>query len=529
MAKYAALNAEFAQMIAVAGKAAARQFDALDDATIGYLAGRYQVDALSYNDPLEAKYTASNGLLDVESYREDLQFTIDAHRDAIGARDYVSIRSMFADEAGRVAGSEGYLLEPDGVSLQSMCNAFASADIAVCEARIARSRGHEIEPPTQPIRIAPRQTGTTSSDVAFVTFGHELLQRPALAKGASTQQATRTSLRFFRELYGDMMPREIQPQHVRDYREALMLRPTKISRATGALALPELVRQYEGKVWPRQSSKTVNSHIANLSALWTMAIKEGEHPYSSLVNPFAGIRDGSNSGGRTGAAPEYSIDELNALFRLPVFTEHERPTRGKAEAAYWIPLLLLWTGARPNEIAQLNVADIYKDHTGWRIRITDQGEHETKGRQTLKTSRIGRGRRDFPLPQWLVENGLPAYARWVTTQGRTALFPRLTTKGERNDLYATFGEWWNAYVRSHGLLTVGGRNPGRELRHAWATAARKSRLREEEREYIQGHIGNQSSASRIYGSEGSLGDAIRDLHYDGLKLDHLPVWCPQNG
>ena len=525
MTRYAEFNAEFDQMLVVARKAATRQFDTLDTTAIGCLTDRYQMDALNSDGPLEARYTTPGGQLDTEAYRDDLQMTIEAHHDALGERNYVAIRKVFGDQVERLAAQEGYRLAPDGASMKALCDAFVLADIAVCEARIVRSRGFEPEQPVQSIRPLAREADTKDGDVGFVTFGLDLLTRPALGKGASTQQATRTSLRFFKELHGDMLPRQIRPEQVRQYRDALRKRPTRLTRASDRLALPDLIRQHEGKTCPRQSAKTVNGHICALSALWNSAANdEHERPYDTLVNPFLSIRDKSNRGLRAGDAPAYSTDELNALFRLPVFTDGERPTRGKGEAAYWLPLLLLWTGGRPNEIAQLNVADIFQDPTGWRIRITDEGDHETKGHQALKTSRIGSGCREFPLPKWLVDNGLPRYAQWVAAQGHTALFPRLRPKGERNDLYATFGDWWCGYVRQHGLLQERGRKPGREFRHCWTTAARQSDLSEEAREYIQGHTSQQTKMNRRYGSQNSIGEAIASFRYQGLNLDHLLEW-----
>lgn len=53
-------------------------------------------------------------------------------------------------------------------------------------------------------------------------------------------------------------------------------------------------------------------------------------------------------------------DELKALFGSPVFTRYDLPRDAKAghDGAYWVPLLGLYTGARPGELCQLRVADV---------------------------------------------------------------------------------------------------------------------------------------------------------------------------
>jgi integrase len=52
--------------------------------------------------------------------------------------------------------------------------------------------------------------------------------------------------------------------------------------------------------------------------------------------------------------------ELELMFSQPLFTRYELPRnpKGGRDAAYWIPLLGLFTGARISELAQLRVDDI---------------------------------------------------------------------------------------------------------------------------------------------------------------------------
>jgi hypothetical protein len=53
--------------------------------------------------------------------------------------------------------------------------------------------------------------------------------------------------------------------------------------------------------------------------------------------------------------------ELRVLYASPVFTEGARPKAGRGEAAFWFPLLGLFTGARLGEIAPLSTADVKTD------------------------------------------------------------------------------------------------------------------------------------------------------------------------
>ena len=54
-------------------------------------------------------------------------------------------------------------------------------------------------------------------------------------------------------------------------------------------------------------------------------------------------------------------DAVHALFASPVYAGDDRPTSGRGEAAYWLPIIALYTGARLEEIAQLRVTDVRQE------------------------------------------------------------------------------------------------------------------------------------------------------------------------
>jgi integrase len=221
------------------------------------------------------------------------------------------------------------------------------------------------------------------------------------------------------------------------------------------------------------------------------------------------------------------MEEMGAIFRLPIFTAAERPRGGKGEASYWLPLLLLWTGARPEELAQLLVTDVVQDAaTGlWLLRITDEEDHPHKGRRSLKTTKSLSGRRVFPIPAALLELNFLAYVEAVRSSGELALFPRLRTKGERGLLWPVFGEWWSGYLKEHAVPLAPGKRPAREFRHVWTTAARASGLPREATEYIQGHKAAGGSAHEDYGSREPLGLWIDKLRFEGLDLSGVKPWA----
>lgn len=75
----------------------------------------------------------------------------------------------------------------------------------------------------------------------------------------------------------------------------------------------------------------------------------------------------------------FESEHLQAIFSGSVYMDGHRPKAGGGEAAYWLPLLALYTGARLNELGQLRPEDIYEEsytdpqgqqQRAWVIRVT---------------------------------------------------------------------------------------------------------------------------------------------------------------
>ena len=96
----------------------------------------------------------------------------------------------------------------------------------------------------------------------------------------------------------------------------------------------------------------------------------------------------------------WHIDELRLLFSSPVFAAGARPKGGRGEAAFWLPLLALHTGARLSELAALTAADVVIEQPSG-IAIITITEDVDQGR-TLKTLA---SRRVVPIHTELIRFG----------------------------------------------------------------------------------------------------------------------------
>jgi integrase len=216
---------------------------------------------------------------------------------------------------------------------------------------------------------------------------------------------------------------------VTHYLDLLAERPSRLPKEHFHCDLKQLAALYKDREdVKRLTSKTIEAYCLALNARWKEAQSDGSIP-EALVSPFSGRKFSRKTPGPR-AAKGFSPDELTAYFSMPAFKDGVRPKRGKGEAIFWVPLILMYTGARPEEVAQLLVDDIFQHEQDgrWVIRFTDEGWHPVKGQQSLKTEGQESGRRTFPVPQPLIALGLLAYRKSLQDAGEAALFPCCASK-----------------------------------------------------------------------------------------------------
>lgn len=251
-------------------------------------------------------------------------------------------------------------------------------------------------------------------------------------------------------------------------------------RDTVEAITPQDVMDFKDRLLAEKTEANTRTKLANLNTLLTYA-----HTTRRLIkeNPAAGIRITVKAKpGRS--RREFDQTALSALFGSPVYTDGFRPDGGAGEAAYWLPLLGLYTGARLNELGQLRPRDIYKetydedgrDAEAWVIRITAD---EDDG---LKLKNVGSERR-VPIHSDLVSLGFLDFVAASTGQPR--LFPAL--KPDRfGTVTAAWSRWFNRYLDLTCKVTDK-RVVFHSFRHSFKHYARQSSLPKEDHDTITGH------------------------------------------
>lgn len=518
--RFNAAAAEYDRNVAIARKALVRAFDNLDPPQIAWLTAIYRTERLEADQARRFEGSPA----DIES----LEAGIDVYEGLYQDSNPTRIVDIFGEDASALSVRHGLLIDPDSPDFVRLCFALLEAEMSLTDVRMARSSGkpvatEDVAPRPAPLVPSAKATKGPSED-SFPTIVERLLTNITDPISGTTQQGTRTALRFWRETHGELKPSEIKRHHVTQYIEMLLQRPARLPSSEQGLSIGKVIEKYQGRDVPRLSGKTINQHIGMLGSAWNKAHSRGDIDEALSANPFA--RRKVDEGPAPESNPELSKTELEALFALPIFTRGERPKQGRGEAVYWLPLMLLWTGARPEEVAQLTLSDFRFDdeRQRWVMRITDTEMHEHKGRRTLKTQSKGTGRRTFPVPMPLIELGLIDYIQWLRDHGETTLFPKLRTKSERGTIFDSFSRWFVPHLKAQGIISEGSRRPMREFRHNWTTEARKVGMPEDAREFIQGHSVAGKSANVAYGDRSVLGDQIDRIKFAGVDLSKVQRW-----
>ena len=260
------------------------------------------------------------------------------------------------------------------------------------------------------------------------------------------------------------------------------------------------------------TAANTNQYLTELSTILSFAVNQA----IIEINPATGTKIKTNESARDSRHP-FDHTALKAVFNSPIYTSNHRPVGGKGEAAYWLPLLALYTGARLDELCQLHVNDIrqetYQDaldasHTTWVLRITDEGAG-----QKLKNAG---SRRRVPIHQVLLNLGFIEYAQ---AQTGIQLFPELKPASAYGSLSGNWSKWFGKYLREK-IKVTDTKMVFHSFRHNFKDYSRNAGIATEVHNALTGHSGGDVAAN--YGSNKyplrPLAEAISKYKVTGFTL-----------
>jgi len=199
-----------------------------------------------------------------------------------------------------------------------------------------------------------------------------------------------------------------------------------------------MVEYRAGMVARGRANKTVNNHLAIISAFFEFAVTCA---YVN-ANPAKGLKIRNKSRAQN-ERKAFTPEQMKQVVGPRAEACHQY-IRLHHPAQHWLPVIMAYTGARPEEVCQLRVGDIRQEGEGW---IFDFASLDEGLRRKNESSR-----RFVPIHPKLFKLGLLQLKLLAEQQGTvgftTPLFPELT--GERRA--SSPSRWFNRRLRSEHLI-----------------------------------------------------------------------------
>lgn len=407
----------------------------------------------------------------------------------------------------------GLDFNPDEQEAKHASYAFLRGIVETLDHQLARQRGEvvstdRVAPAAQhPLRaVAPERTQADHSlptwDMVFDTWRDHAENRPVPTTLAS--QTAWRDLHRFAAAKDVRMPGDVTPRLMTAFVDDMRLR----------LAVP-----------------TLNERLTKIRGIYKIAV--GKHVLS--VNPAADTLGVRESGVKKRQRRRLPFDgaDLQIIFGSEIFTEHKRSRGQAAEASYWIPLLMFYTGARPEELAGLAISDLVHDQGhGWYLRMIDRPCDEdidlfddvpVSHRRTLKNAV---STRRVPVAQQLIDLGLLRYVESLRARNKTVFFPTLK-KDFHGKLSGAFSKFFGRYKRSLGITDK--RKVLYSFRHCMKDMLEAAEVPTKYLQRILGHTTGDGHVTDGYGSD--LPFDLLTKYFSQLQFPAIPAkpWQPGRG
>lgn len=356
-----------------------------------------------------------------------------------------------------------------------------AAKAALAETRAAKAELSAVEAaPLTP--VSPVSGGMMLDEGVIAGWAKE---RNPRAKGVDTYRST---ARWFYDRAGRIPVANITRANVQAFKAALLDEGT--------------------------SAANIQMKLRRLRTLLQWAF-ENDHATSNAAAGIT-IRDNAAASNRR---KEFDLVSLRSIFGSAVYSEGQRPRASRGEAAYWLPLLALFTGARLEEIGQLRPADVqllgYPDADGiersaWFIQITSDIAAGLKVKNAASERLV-------PVHPELQSLGFVQFVTDAAERGAVRLFDELRPNSYGR-LTAKWGQWFSRYLRLTCKVTDK-RMVFHSFRHTFKHYARHVEMIEGISRQIMGH--SSSDVADDYGtgySHHQLVEGMKAYRVPGLTL-----------
>lgn len=237
----------------------------------------------------------------------------------------------------------------------------------------------------------------------------------------------------------------------------------------------------------KASNKTIKDKLIRIGAFLNFCV-DMEHLDKNRLIYKIKIEDSDKR-------KEYKIEQLNSFFNSKWYTEDLEHNLKEEPHKIWIPLILLFTGARTNEIAQLYVEHIKEKEGIHLFKIKDEQEDQSTKNKSSN--------REVPIHKTLIDLGFLKYVEYQKKLKKDRLFSGLyltKNKGYGQHFGKIFNEFKYTWLDEEAIEKLNNNEILLDLhsfRHSFTTASRRGKILEDYYSSILGHKKNQTQR---YGS-----------------------------
>ena len=261
------------------------------------------------------------------------------------------------------------------------------------------------------------------------------------------------------------------------------------------------------------SKETTNKHLDRVSAVFKWCIGEG---YIDS-NPMEGKRLKLKKKPKEDGRAIFTETDLNTIFSTEIYRENKY----KHPYYFWLPLISLYSGARIQEICQLELDDIRKVQG---ILVFDINENsEFKRLKNLASRRL------IPVHPKLIEFGLENELIRLKRLDKKYLFCELHKPTGNRDGQSTSASKWFGRLKNKLELDNVENKTFHSFRHTFLDKMRKRKIPRNVAACLAGHE-NSDITYGVYGGTLDVAEelfpAIRALSYDDVDFSHVN-WKPK--
>lgn len=429
--------------------------------------------------------------------------------------------------------SEGITVDPNSDSYQRLLRVFVQGRLEVLDRSLDILKGKNPQFRDPLFKEAHAYSPTADIPVHKPTIADLLTLRErtlqTLKLSQKSRDASRLPSRLLQECFGnDKELESLTREDMHRLFDTLRKLPSNAVKRYKGKTLLQAIEAADKADDPRRlSDTTLRNNFIQISSMFNMAVEErlmSQNPAKSRL-----LRGSFNLETERPPKAQFTIDELNQLFRAPLYTGCDddeygyakkglnRPRRGR----FWVPLLSLFQGFRCNEACQLYTEDIITtdDFTYITIRrLTEKGELAED-----KTTKTATSRREVPIHPELIKIGfLDHVAARQKDTSSPLLFPDLIL-GCRNYRSDPFSKWFTRFKEA--TLGTGNKATFHSFRHQFRDATRDAGLSSESVDVLGGWGRTKDKSKNHYGRGVRflrvLAREIAKIEYPGLDLSHL--------